>query len=167
MARATTRIITTLHTPTRARAPVKRKNLARHLRHLKGFNANAAAMVSKKPAWAEGRVSDHPQRGQTCLALLFTLQIPRSVDARRFRALHHKPGVLPDTRRAGGLGFDRIAARLNEEGVPSRTGRPWHGFVRQPDPDRAEGRMTAPRARKPELHLPLVVVELLISKQVL
>jgi len=28
-----------------------------------------------------------------------------------------------------GLGFDRIAARLNEEGVPSRTGRPWHGFV--------------------------------------
>lgn len=31
--------------------------------------------------------------------------------------------------RKEGLGFDRIAARLNEEGVPSRTGRPWHGFV--------------------------------------
>jgi hypothetical protein len=28
-----------------------------------------------------------------------------------------------------GLGFDRITVRLNEEGVPSRTGRPGHGFV--------------------------------------
>ena len=31
--------------------------------------------------------------------------------------------------RKEGLGFDRIAARLNDEGIPSRTGRPWHGFV--------------------------------------
>ena len=31
--------------------------------------------------------------------------------------------------RAEGLGFDRIAARLNVEGVPTRTGRPWHGIV--------------------------------------
>jgi hypothetical protein len=31
--------------------------------------------------------------------------------------------------RAEGLGFDRIAARLNEEGVPTRTGKPWHGVV--------------------------------------
>jgi DNA invertase Pin-like site-specific DNA recombinase len=31
--------------------------------------------------------------------------------------------------RAEGLGFDRIAARLNEENVPTRTGRPWHGVV--------------------------------------
>ena len=31
--------------------------------------------------------------------------------------------------RAEGLGFDRIAARLNEEHVPTRTGRPWHGVV--------------------------------------
>jgi DNA invertase Pin-like site-specific DNA recombinase len=31
--------------------------------------------------------------------------------------------------RAEGLGFDRIAARLNEECVPTRTGRPWHGVV--------------------------------------
>src|SRR5215471_7259606 len=31
--------------------------------------------------------------------------------------------------RAEGLGFDRIAARLNAEGVPTRTGRPWHGVV--------------------------------------
>jgi DNA invertase Pin-like site-specific DNA recombinase len=31
--------------------------------------------------------------------------------------------------RAEGLGFDRIAARLNEEGIPTRTGRPWHGVV--------------------------------------
>jgi len=31
--------------------------------------------------------------------------------------------------RAEGLGFDRIAARLNEERVPTRTGRPWHGVV--------------------------------------
>jgi hypothetical protein len=27
--------------------------------------------------------------------------------------------------RKEGLGFDRIAARLNDEGI----GRPWHGFV--------------------------------------
>lgn len=31
--------------------------------------------------------------------------------------------------RAEGLGFDRIAARLNEEGVPTRTAKPWHGVV--------------------------------------
>jgi hypothetical protein len=31
--------------------------------------------------------------------------------------------------RAEGLGFDRVAARLNEERVPTRTGRPWHGVV--------------------------------------
>lgn len=30
--------------------------------------------------------------------------------------------------RSEGLGFDRIAARLNDEGVPSRSGKPWHGF---------------------------------------
>jgi hypothetical protein len=28
-----------------------------------------------------------------------------------------------------GLGFDRLAARLNQEGVPTRTGKPWHGVV--------------------------------------
>ena len=31
--------------------------------------------------------------------------------------------------RNEGLGFDRIARRLNSEGVPTRTGRPWHGIV--------------------------------------
>jgi DNA invertase Pin-like site-specific DNA recombinase len=31
--------------------------------------------------------------------------------------------------RAEGLGFDRIAARLNDEHIPTRTGRPWHGVV--------------------------------------
>jgi len=31
--------------------------------------------------------------------------------------------------RAEGLGFDRIAARMNEEGISTRTGRPWHGVV--------------------------------------
>jgi len=31
--------------------------------------------------------------------------------------------------RVEGLGFDRIAARLNEDGVLSRTGKPWHGVV--------------------------------------
>jgi len=31
--------------------------------------------------------------------------------------------------RAEGLGFDRIAAKLNAEGVPTRTGKPWHGVV--------------------------------------
>jgi hypothetical protein len=31
--------------------------------------------------------------------------------------------------RAEGLGFDRIAARMNEEHISTRTGRPWHGVV--------------------------------------
>jgi DNA invertase Pin-like site-specific DNA recombinase len=31
--------------------------------------------------------------------------------------------------RAEGLGFDRIAAKLNGEGVSTRTGKPWHGVV--------------------------------------
>ena len=30
---------------------------------------------------------------------------------------------------AEGLEFDRIAARMNEERIPSRTGKPWHGVV--------------------------------------
>jgi len=29
--------------------------------------------------------------------------------------------------RAEGLGFDRIAAQMNEERIPTRTGRPWPG----------------------------------------
>jgi DNA invertase Pin-like site-specific DNA recombinase len=31
--------------------------------------------------------------------------------------------------RAEGLGFDRVAAKLNEQGVPTRTGKLWHGVV--------------------------------------
>lgn len=31
--------------------------------------------------------------------------------------------------RGEGLGFDRIAARLNEEKISTRTGKPWHGVV--------------------------------------
>ena len=31
--------------------------------------------------------------------------------------------------RAEGMGFDRIARRLNEEQVSTRTGKPWHGLV--------------------------------------
>ena len=31
--------------------------------------------------------------------------------------------------RAEGLGFDRIAARMNAEGITTRTGKPWHGVV--------------------------------------
>ena len=31
--------------------------------------------------------------------------------------------------RNEGLGFDRIAAKLNAEGVPTRTGKRWHGVV--------------------------------------
>jgi hypothetical protein len=31
--------------------------------------------------------------------------------------------------RAEGLAFDRIAERLNSEGLPSRTGKRWHGVV--------------------------------------
>jgi len=31
--------------------------------------------------------------------------------------------------RNEGLGFDRIARQLNSEGIPTRTGRPWHGVV--------------------------------------
>lgn len=33
------------------------------------------------------------------------------------------------TLRAGGLGFDRIAAKLNEEQIPPRSGAKWHGFA--------------------------------------
>jgi hypothetical protein len=28
-----------------------------------------------------------------------------------------------------GFGFDRIARQLNSEGIPTRTGQPWHGLV--------------------------------------
>ena len=35
---------------------------------------------------------------------------------------------MPELRNEG-LGFDRIARQLNSEGIPTRTGRPWHGFV--------------------------------------
>ncbi len=31
--------------------------------------------------------------------------------------------------RAEGLGFDRVAAKLNEESIPTRSGKPWHGVV--------------------------------------
>jgi hypothetical protein len=31
--------------------------------------------------------------------------------------------------RSKGLAFDRIAERLNLEGVPTRTGKRWHGIV--------------------------------------
>jgi DNA invertase Pin-like site-specific DNA recombinase len=31
--------------------------------------------------------------------------------------------------RAAGMGFDRIAAQLNEEGLKPRTGQRWHGLV--------------------------------------
>ncbi len=32
--------------------------------------------------------------------------------------------------RAAGMGYDRIAATLNAEGVPTRTpGKQWHGFA--------------------------------------
>ena len=34
-----------------------------------------------------------------------------------------------ESLRAGGLGFDRIADRLNDDGVPSRSGKAWHGIV--------------------------------------
>jgi hypothetical protein len=31
--------------------------------------------------------------------------------------------------RAAGMGFDRIARELNGQGVPTRSGKPWHGLV--------------------------------------
>ena len=31
--------------------------------------------------------------------------------------------------RAEGYGFDRLAGRLNEEGLRTRMGKPWHGFT--------------------------------------
>ena len=31
--------------------------------------------------------------------------------------------------REKGLGFDRIAAELNKEGIPTRSGKMWHGVV--------------------------------------
>jgi DNA invertase Pin-like site-specific DNA recombinase len=46
----------------------------------------------------------------------------------------HYPGELAALGRirelrSQGLGFDRVAAQLNSEGVPTRTGRRWHGIV--------------------------------------
>lgn len=42
-----------------------------------------------------------------------------------------EPEVLARLKalRREGLGFDRIAAALNQENVPTRTGKPWHGVV--------------------------------------
>jgi hypothetical protein len=34
-----------------------------------------------------------------------------------------------NARRATGLGFDRIAAQLDAEGLKTRTGARWHGLV--------------------------------------
>ena len=31
--------------------------------------------------------------------------------------------------RASGLGFDRMAIQMNDEAIPTRTGKPWHGIV--------------------------------------
>jgi len=31
--------------------------------------------------------------------------------------------------KASGLGFDRVAAQLNAEGLKTRTGPRWHGLV--------------------------------------
>jgi hypothetical protein len=31
--------------------------------------------------------------------------------------------------RAGGLGFDRIAEQLNDQGIKPRTAERWHGFT--------------------------------------
>jgi hypothetical protein len=31
--------------------------------------------------------------------------------------------------REKGLGFDRIAAELNRQGIPTRSGKLWHGIV--------------------------------------
>ena len=31
--------------------------------------------------------------------------------------------------RASGMGFDRIAAQLNADGLQTRTGARWHGLV--------------------------------------
>jgi hypothetical protein len=33
------------------------------------------------------------------------------------------------TLKKEGLGFDRIAAQLNADGIPTRTGRPWQGSL--------------------------------------
>lgn len=37
--------------------------------------------------------------------------------------------VRMEQLRAEGLGFDRIAERLNVEEVPTRSGKPWSGLV--------------------------------------
>jgi len=48
-----------------------------------------------------------------------------------FGHYHGEGAVLARLKalRADGLGFDRIAARMNAEGLPTRTGKPWHGVV--------------------------------------
>ena len=57
----------------------------------------------------------------------------------RARGFGRKPfGYFKDERetifkmrslREKGMGFDRIAAALNDEGVPTRSGKEWHGVV--------------------------------------
>jgi hypothetical protein len=38
--------------------------------------------------------------------------------------------------RASGMAYDRIAATLNNESIPTRTpGKRWHGFRRQSNPE--------------------------------
>jgi len=59
--------------------------------------------------------------------------------AREGRCEGRKPfGYYPGERAAldriqalrnEGLGFDRIAARLNDENIATRTGKRWHGVV--------------------------------------
>jgi hypothetical protein len=42
------------------------------------------------------------------------------------------------------MGFDRIARELNRQGVPTRSGKPWHG---EPDPHRKKKAKTHPSLR--------------------
>jgi hypothetical protein len=57
-----------------------------------------------------------------CRVVVYAEECPNQVDDVR-------PWAATTALRAEGLGFDRIAARLNEEGIPTRIGKPRHGVV--------------------------------------
>ena len=76
-----------------------------------------------------GRIADRAERGP---GLAHALIYEEPVALRRVndlitstQAVIERMAVL----RAAGLGFDRIAAQLNTESLPTRTGGRWHGVV--------------------------------------
>jgi hypothetical protein len=83
----------------------------------------------------DGRVAQY-EKSQIVLKLRGARMRKRVREGRRegrkpFGNYHGEDALLARLRalRADGSGFDRIAARMNAEGLPTRTGKPWHGVV--------------------------------------